>query len=70
MAIGTSGNQFKNAAVVGHLMAEVIDKTENGHDHDRNPVQVTTRYTGLVLNAGFYSRNREINANSSFSVNG
>jgi hypothetical protein len=27
-------------------------------------------HTGVVLNAGFYSRNREINPNSSFSVNG
>jgi sarcosine oxidase, subunit beta len=70
MAIGTSGNQFKNAAVVGHMMAELIDACENGHDHDTDPVRVKTRYTGLTLNAGFYSRNREINKNSSFSVNG
>ena len=27
-------------------------------------------YTGFELNAGFYSRNREINPESSFSVNG
>jgi sarcosine oxidase, subunit beta len=70
MAIGTSGNQFKNAGVVGHLMAELVDRVEHGHDHDSEPVQVTTRYTGLTLNAGFYSRNRELNTDSSFSVNG
>lgn len=70
MAIGTSGNQFKNACGVGHLMAELIDACENGADHDAAPVQVRARYTGLVLDAGFYSRNREINAASSFSVNG
>ena len=70
MAVGTSGNQFKNAPVVGHLMAELIDAVENGHDHDVNPVQVKVPYTGVVLDAGFYSRNREINPNSSFSVNG
>ncbi len=70
MAIGTSGNQFKNAPVVGHLMAELIDACEKGHDHDADPVQVKVPYTGVVLNAGFYSRNREINPNSSFSVNG
>jgi sarcosine oxidase subunit beta len=70
MAIGTSGNQFKNAGVVGHLMAELIDRVENGHDHDRDPVKVKSRYTGLELDAGFYSRNREINPDSSFSVNG
>ncbi len=70
MAIGTSGNQFKNAPVVGHLMAELIDACEQGHDHDSDPVQVETRYTGQTLDAGFYSRLREINQNSSFSVNG
>jgi glycine/D-amino acid oxidase-like deaminating enzyme len=70
MAIGTSGNQFKNAPVVGHVMAELIDRVENGHDHDADPVKVKCRYTGLDLNMGFYSRKREINPNSSFSVNG
>ncbi|MEA2226460.1 MAG: hypothetical protein QOF04_90 [Solirubrobacteraceae bacterium] len=70
MAIGTSGNQFKNAPVVGHLMAELIDKVEHGHEHDEDPVKVTCRYTGLELDSGFYSRLREINPDSSFSVNG
>jgi sarcosine oxidase, subunit beta len=70
MAVGTSGNQFKNAPVVGHLMAELIDACEKGHDHDADPVQVKTPYKSLTLDAGFYSRNREINPNSSFSVNG
>jgi sarcosine oxidase subunit beta len=71
MAIGTSGNQFKNAPVVGHLMAELIDRVEHGHDHDAEPVQVRCEYNDeIVLDAGFYSRRREINPNSSFSVNG
>ena len=70
MAVGTSGNQFKNAPVVGLLMAELIDACEKGQDHDANAVQVKVPYTGVVLDAGFYSRNREINPNSSFSVNG
>ena len=70
MAIGSSGNQFKNAPVAGNCMAELIDACENGQDHDTNPVKVKTVYTGLELNMGFYSRNREINPNSSFSVNG
>jgi sarcosine oxidase, subunit beta len=71
MAIGTSGNQFKNAPVVGHLMAELIDRVEHGHDHDNDPVKVPCVYNeGLVLDAGFYSRRREVNPNSSFSVNG
>ena len=70
MAIGTSGNQFKNAPVAGHLMAELIDACERGHDHDNDSVKVKCVYTGLTLDAGFYSRLREINPNSSFSVNG
>ena len=40
------------------------------HDHDDEPVVVKARYTGAMLNAGFYSRLREINPASSFSVNG
>jgi sarcosine oxidase subunit beta len=70
MAVGTSGNQFKNASVVGHVMAELIDACEHGHDHDSEPVQVKTRYTGVTLDIGFYSRLREIHTNSSFSVIG
>ena len=70
MAIGSSGNQFKNAPVAGHCMAELIDACEKGQEHDSDPVKVRSVYTGLELNMGFYSRNREINPNSSFSVNG
>jgi sarcosine oxidase, subunit beta len=70
MAIGTSGNQFKNAPVAGHVMAELIDKVEHGHDHDADPLKVTAAYTGVDLDMGFYSRLREINPDSSFSVNG
>jgi sarcosine oxidase subunit beta len=70
MAVGTSGNQFKNGPVVGHCMAELIDACEKGHDHDREPLKVTCRYTGLDLDMGFYSRLRDINEDSSFSVNG
>ncbi|MCP4417462.1 MAG: FAD-binding oxidoreductase [Chloroflexi bacterium] len=70
MAIGTSGNQYKNAGGVGLMMTELIIACENGHDHDNDPIQVKMPYTGLVLNAGFYSRLREINKDSSFSVLG
>ncbi len=70
MAVGTSGNQYKNAPVVGVLMAELIKACENGHDHDRDPVKFTMHYTRRECNIGFYSRLREINPNSSFSVIG
>ena len=70
MAIGTSGNQFKNAPIVGHMVAELIQAVENGHDHDADPIAVTAPCTKVKLNSGFYSRRREINPNSSFSVAG
>jgi sarcosine oxidase subunit beta len=70
MAIGTSGHEFKNAPGVGLMVAELVDACENGRDHDQDPVHMTTRYKGFDLNIGFYSRLREINPESSFSVNG
>ncbi len=70
VAIGTSGNQFKNAPVAGHCMAELIGAVERGHDHDGDPLVVTGRYTGLPLEMGTFRRNRLVNADSSFSVNG
>ena len=70
MAVGTSGNQYKNAPVAGALMAELIAACESGHDHDQDPVQFTMKYTKRNCNIGFFSRRREINPNSSFSVIG
>ena len=70
MAIGTSGNQYKTAPVVGAMMADLVDKCEKGHDHDKDPIQFKMNYTSYTLDVGFFSRNREINYNSSFSVNG
>ena len=70
MAIGTSGNQFKNAPVVGKLMAHLIDSVEAGHDHDREPLQFHLQNIDKRINLGTFSRKREINQNSSFSVIG
>ena len=70
LAIGTSGNQYKNAGVAGQLMADLIEAVQAGHDHDASPVQVTGRYTGRTIDVGAFSRNREINHNSSMSVHG
>jgi sarcosine oxidase subunit beta len=70
VAIGTSGNQFKNAPVVGSFLAEIIAATEQGHDHDRDPVRMTLPLTGHEINLGHYSRRREIHRESSFSVMG
>ena len=70
VAIGTSGNQYKNAGVAGQLMADLIEAVEDGHDHDNDPVVSIGRYTGTEMNIGFFSRNREINPDSSMSVHG
>ncbi len=69
-AIGTSGNQYKNAPVVGAFMSELIQYCENGNDHDIEPLQFKMKYINHTLNIGFFSRNREINKDSSFSVIG
>ena len=70
MAVGTSGNQFKNAPLAGVLMAELILACEAGRDHDRDPLKVTGRYTGFEIDLGFFSRLRPVNRESSFSVLG
>jgi sarcosine oxidase, subunit beta len=70
MAVGTSGNQFKNAPVVGAMMAELIGACEQGRDHDRDPLGFRLPRTGRTLSLGFFSRRREINPESSFSVLG
>ncbi len=70
VAIGTSGNQFKNAPVAGAAMAELIVRVEDGHDHETDPVRFRGPYTGMELDLGSFSRNRPINRDSSFSVLG
>ncbi|MEM6465135.1 MAG: FAD-binding oxidoreductase, partial [Pseudomonadota bacterium] len=70
MACGTSGNQYKNAPIAGKMMAALIDYCEGGWDHDTDPMRMTLPYIGVEIDAGFYSRKREINQESSFSVLG
>lgn len=70
MAIGTSGNQFKNAPVVGKIMADLIEQIEAGHDHDNKPLSFHLDNIKTDISLGTFSRNREINQNSSFSVIG
>lgn len=70
LAIGTSGNQFKNAPVAGKLMAALIDACENGRDHDVEPLSFHLDHVNRAIDIGFYSRNREVNSDSSFSVLG
>ena len=70
MAIGSSGNQYKNAPIAGVMMADLIQNCENGHDHDRDPIKLKLQNINREINVGFYSRNRTINKESSMSVLG
>lgn len=70
VAIGTSGNQFKNCHIAAYCMVQLIEAVEAGHDHDADPVKVRMPHTGFELDLGVFSRNREINEASSFSVLG
>ncbi|MBN1224106.1 MAG: FAD-binding oxidoreductase [Candidatus Aminicenantes bacterium] len=69
-AIGTSGNQFKTAPVVGALMAELIDRVEKGFDHDAHPLQYRLPHLDIEIDTGVFHRKRQINPNSTFSVIG
>lgn len=60
MAIGSSGNQFKNAPIAGQCMAELIAAVEDGHDHDADPFIVTGKHTGLEIDLGTFTRNRTL----------
>jgi len=55
LAIGTSGNQFKNAPLIGEVMAAVVDA---GPGHDRNPARLRLSSLGQSIDLGFYSRRR------------
>jgi sarcosine oxidase subunit beta len=70
MACGSSGNQFKNAAVAAKAMIGLIEHCEAGGDHDNQPFQYHLETIDHKINMGTFSRLREINQDSSFSVLG
>ncbi len=69
VAVGTSGNQFKNAPMVGRFISRLVRAFESGHDHDRDPVRLMCEFTGNEVNLGHYSRLRNM-AESTHSVLG
>lgn len=70
LAIGTSGNQFKNAPIAGELMANIIETTQNGNDQDDSLIDFHLKNIDHTFSSGFYSRLRQVNQESSFSVLG
>jgi glycine/D-amino acid oxidase-like deaminating enzyme len=70
VAMGTSGNQFKNAPLVGRYLATLIDLVEAGHNHDGDPVRYRCEHTGNVVDLGSFSRRRPVRADSARTVMG
>lgn len=70
MACGSSGNQFKNAAIAGKMMAALVEWCENGGDQDTSPMRFRLPCIDRDIDTGFYSRRRPVNEQSSFSVLG
>ncbi|MDV7133913.1 NAD(P)/FAD-dependent oxidoreductase [Williamsia muralis] len=70
VAMGTSGNQFKNAPVAGRFLATLIEEVEAGRDHDADPVSYTGPHTGSTINLGSFSRRRDFNTESTGTVLG
>ncbi|GAA1584819.1 FAD-binding oxidoreductase [Kribbella hippodromi] len=70
VAMGTSGNQFKNAPLIGSLMTTIIDGVTNGADHDAHPLTYTAPHTGHIINLAAFSRRRQTNTASSGTVLG
>ena len=64
VAIGTSGNQFKNAPGAGFIMAHLITQVEKGADHDSEPVVYQCTKSKSVINLETFSRKRERNLTS------
>ncbi|KOV64751.1 NAD(P)/FAD-dependent oxidoreductase [Streptomyces sp. MMG1121] len=66
VAMGTSGNQFKNAPLAGRFLAALVDHVEAGHDHDRDPLRYTGEHTGVVIDVGAFSRKRPMAEGAAF----
>jgi len=70
VAMGTSGNQFKNAPVVGLMMSSLVNAVDSGQDHDAEPVRVTLPRTGSEIDMSAYSRLRVVEAGAPVTVMG
>ena len=65
LAIGTSGNQFKNAPVIGDIMVAIITAEGSGIDHDLHPQSLVLPDLARSVDLSFYSRRREVQATHS-----
>lgn len=58
VAIGTSGNQFKTAPVIGDLMVQLVSAALDGRDTDRDPLTFTPSGSNLSIDSSVFSRRR------------
>ncbi len=58
LAIGTSGNQFKNAPLVGGIVGALVDAQHEGQDHDLDPVHLDLPRLGTSVDLSYFSRLR------------
>ncbi len=70
VAVGTSGNQFKNAPLVGTYLRAIIEAVESGVDHDTTAVRLRLPRCGAEVDLSAYSRLRPLTSSSSFTVMG
>lgn len=76
LAMGTSGNQFKNAPLIGEIMAQIIEqdgycsdhvgRLKSGVDggHDTNPATLYLAHIDRNVCLDFFSRNRQLQSTS------
>lgn len=67
VAIGTSGNQFKNAPIIGWIMRSLIEANESGANTDEEPLQMECPRTRNVIDLTHYSRRRTANRDSTLT---
>lgn len=65
LAMGTSGNQFKNAPLIGEIMAQIIEQETQSGGHDKNPASLYLKHINKSVNLAFFSRNRQLQSTSS-----
>ncbi len=65
LAVGTSGNQFKNAPMIGDIMLAIIQAGLSGIDHDQTPTHLRLAEVDRTVDLAFYSRLRKVHATRS-----
>ena len=60
MAIGTSGNQFKNAGIIGRVIGDIISMNDMGKDTDTENTSSYLHYIEEMINLKSFSRLREL----------